>query len=589
MRITFNYPNILKSVLVVGTPYVNYTTRGNFSSYAVDIELPPLFLHKTIKSSDEYVLVTKVNNTFEQWAKKYETFLSNVEKANTQEEVELRNANLKEQRTQLESILIHTVDIDDTIDWDSLVYRGPFKKELSDFLGKATPLSFLQYDKDGRPMNYLKLELPKPVDVDAISRNYSWFSRTFLKGKIQRAIDDACIKHKTLTINAKRENISRKATYEDKVKAFDTALSTYQAAKNQFIKEQMEAIKTIECLQTAYMDKEKGAVEEYCDMVLENSEYPEIIPKNWLTEYQAEPRILVVDLSLPSPDNMPQVETFRFVKARNEVSEKLVTQAAKKKLYDSVCHQVVIRTIHELFEADEADAIDTVVINGKVTKLNEATGTEETKTIMTVSAEKDEFMTFDLTKIDPAATFKHLKGIAATTLVNITPVSPIIKIETTDKRFIDSLEDFVELDETTNLAAMDWQTFEHLIRELFEKEFSSNGGEVKITQASSDGGVDAIAFDPDPIRGGKIVIQAKRYTNVVGVSAVRDLYGTMMNEGATKGVLVTTSNFGSDSYKFADGKPLSLLNGSNLLALLEKHGQKASINIAEAKKIMSLT
>jgi len=25
-----------------------------------------------------------------------------------------------------------------------------------------------------------------------------------------------------------------------------------------------------------------------------------------------------------------------------------------------------------------------------------------------------------------------------------------------------------------------------------------------------------IAFDPDPIRGGKIVIQAKRYTNVVG-------------------------------------------------------------------------
>lgn len=36
-----------------------------------------------------------------------------------------------------------------------------------------------------------------------------------------------------------------------------------------------------------------------------------------------------------------------------------------------------------------------------------------------------------------------------------------------------------------------------------------------ITQASRDGGVDAIAFDPDPIRGSKIVIQAKRYTNTV--------------------------------------------------------------------------
>ncbi len=134
---------------------------------------------------------------------------------------------------------------------------------------------------------------------------------------------------------------------------------------------------------------------------------------------------------------------------------------------------------------------------------------------------------------------------------------------------------------------MNWDDFEHLIRELFEKEFTASGGEVKVTQASADGGVDAVAFDPDPIRGGKIVIQAKRYTNVVGVAAVRDLYGTVMNEGATKGILVTTSNYGKDSYEFAKDKPITLLNGSNLLALLEKHGHKARINVAEAKKIMN--
>jgi restriction system protein len=130
---------------------------------------------------------------------------------------------------------------------------------------------------------------------------------------------------------------------------------------------------------------------------------------------------------------------------------------------------------------------------------------------------------------------------------------------------------------------MDWKEFEHLIRELFEKEFSSNGGEVKITQASRDGGVDAVAFDPDPIRGGKIVIQAKRYTNTVTVSAVRDLYGTVMNEGATKGILVTTSDYGPDAYSFAKDKPLTLLNGGHLLFLLEKHGHKARIDIKEAK------
>lgn len=50
---------------------------------------------------------------------------------------------------------------------------------------------------------------------------------------------------------------------------------------------------------------------------------------------------------------------------------------------------------------------------------------------------------------------------------------------------------------------MDWEDFEHLIRELFEKEFSQSGGEVKVTRTSRDHGVDAVAFDPDPLRGGK--------------------------------------------------------------------------------------
>jgi restriction endonuclease len=94
-------------------------------------------------------------------------------------------------------------------------------------------------------------------------------------------------------------------------------------------------------------------------------------------------------------------------------------------------------------------------------------------------------------------------------------------------------------------------------------------------------------FDPDPIRGGKIVIQAKRYTNTVGVSAVRDLYGTVLNEGATKGILVTTADYGPDAYEFAKGKPLTLLSGSNLLQLLEKHGHKAKIDLREAKRILA--
>ncbi len=108
---------------------------------------------------------------------------------------------------------------------------------------------------------------------------------------------------------------------------------------------------------------------------------------------------------------------------------------------------------------------------------------------------------------------------------------------------------------------------------------------MKITQASRDGGVDAIVFDPDPIRGGKIVIQAKRYTNTVSVAAVRDLFGTVHNEGANKGILVTTADYGPDAYEFAKGKPLTLISGSELLYLLAQHGHKARIDLREARML----
>src|SRR3546814_3134762 len=92
-----------------------------------------------------------------------------------------------------------------------------------------------------------------------------------------------------------------------------------------------------------------------------------------------------------------------------------------------------------------------------------------------------------------------------------------------DRRFIEARSTTDGLTEATNLASMDWGDFEHLVRELFEKEFATRGGEVKITQASADGGVDAVAFDPDPITGGKIVIQAKRYRSEEHTSELQSL------------------------------------------------------------------
>jgi restriction system protein len=93
-------------------------------------------------------------------------------------------------------------------------------------------------------------------------------------------------------------------------------------------------------------------------------------------------------------------------------------------------------------------------------------------------------------------------------------------------------------------------------------------------------------FNPDPIRGWKYVIQAKRYTNTVDVSAVRDLVAVVAHEWASRGILVTTSTFWADAYAFVQNKPITLLDWPKLLGLLEKHDYKFRINLVEARKIL---
>jgi restriction system protein len=93
--------------------------------------------------------------------------------------------------------------------------------------------------------------------------------------------------------------------------------------------------------------------------------------------------------------------------------------------------------------------------------------------------------------------------------------------------------------------------------------------------------VDCVAFDNRAIFGSKVIIQAKRYKNTVPVSAVRDLFGSVHNEGATKGILVTTSGYGKASFDFANDKPLELLSGTLLYLLKEHAGVDAKIEPPE--------
>jgi restriction system protein len=370
---------------------------------------------------------------------------------------------------------------------------------------------------------------------------------------------------------------------KEQLQQSEKAHVTWEASKAEWLESRLKRNTAIDQSKQAYLDRRPESIPEYCKMVLSASKYPDTFPCDAFADFVEETRTLVVEYCLPDMPALPTLKEVKYIAARDTFQEVHVSDVWLNRTYDSVLYQIALRSLYELFQSDAAGAIDFIVFNGWVNSIDKATGKEINACVLSVQATKLEFMDINLAQVDPKACFKKLKGISAAKLTALQPIKPILQLNREDKRFIEAYSVVETLDGSSNLAAMDWEDFEHLIRQLFEEEFSAEGSEVRITQASRDGGVDAVIFDPDPIRGGKIVTQAKRYTNTVSVSAVRDLFGTIHNEGANKGILVTTADYGPDAYEFAKGKPITLMSGNELLYLLAKHGHKARIDLREAR------
>lgn len=563
----------------VGQAQASYNiSRTRILKYTVEMFHEGLNEHKLISAPEIEILQNKVNLQANKWTEKWE--IIEYKRKNMEErEASFEEANLKTQEAndvicEIENILNYALSINNTINWEDL---KRFDSYLEQMPSKPIPQS-----KENYPTEPVK-EIPTYNLLEKI-----------IKSKKEKKIQQYEQKHLSTIEDWERNkkaidesNLRKDNMYKWQIDEWNKEVANFEGRKSRFLEEQNDFNLTIEQMKNNYYQLDEDAVIEYCDMVLNNSYYPESFPKNFEVEYNSNNKIFIVEYQLPSIECFPKLKEVKYLSSKQELKETYLSEPQILKMFDDAVYQITLRTIHELFEADVANALEAISYNGWVRAINKATGNEENNCILSIQVKKDDFLKIDLSNIDPKTCFKSLKGVSSSKLSSLTPIQPILQLSKVDKRFVESYDVTNQIDNSTNIAAMDWEDFEHLVRELFEKEFQSNGGEVKVTQASRDGGVDAIAFDPDPIRGGKIVIQAKRYTNTVGVSAVRDLYGTLMNEGANKGILVSTADYGPDAYEFAKGKPITLLNGSNLLHLLKKHGHHAKIDLREAKKILA--
>lgn len=502
-----------------------------------------------IKSNDYLTFQSKIEKKLEIW-KKQEIMLKNREnKEQAIQSAKTQTVDALKEMDNYSNILNTTLGVDDKIDWENLKNKKEFK----------------EYS-----------ELPKPEKDNFFNDvpKKSWMEIIPLFKKRRKEKEEKAEQEYQVALKQWEK--------EDKKNR-----EKHEKEKGQYLKEQKEFNENLESLRSSYEKGEKEGVVKYINLVLEKSKYPDSLNLFPDVNYNPESHLLLIDMEMPNTEAVPSIVEYKYIASSNTIAEKAMAGKAFDKFYEDIIYQITLRTIHEIFESDYQKLIDLVVFNGWVNGVDPKTGKDFRNCIVSLQATRDEFLEIKLDKIIPQDCFRHLKGVSAGPLVNLAPVKPIMIIDKNDKRIIKANEVIDGIDRNDNLAIMDWQNFEILVRDLIQKEFSHEGCTVEVTRASRDAGVDAIAFDNDPIRGGKYVIQAKRYNNLVPLSAVRDLYGTVHNEGAVKGILVTTSYYGKDSLEFVKDKPLKLINGEELLYMFNKHGYDFKIELTKKQKAAS--
>jgi restriction system protein len=421
-----------------------------------------------------------------------------------------------------------------------------------------------------RPPETLTSPLPEP-------KRESFYSGIKELGGLAKKFESNRQKHEKQKADA--ENAFQKAWYDwqaaetKRQEQVKKAQEDHERKKANHLAEIERINKEVDEREESYKEGKEDSIIAYCSMILECSVYPEGFPQEYRVAYVPESRQLVVDYELPSLDVVPDILEYRYVKSKDEIASKARTKAEIKERYQDLVASITLRTVSELFEHDRGNHIDVIVFSGHINTVDKATGKDIRPCLISIRTVKENFSEIKLDKVDKQVCLRNLGAQVSPRASEAVAIKPIIEFEMVDKRFVEEGDVLSNLESRPNLMELNPWEFEDLVTNLF----SQMGLESKLTRKSKDGGVDCVAFDKRPVVGGKVVIQAKRWKNTVGVNAVRDLYGTMMNEGANKGILVSTSGYGPDAFEFAKDKPIELIDGSGLLYYLEQVGVPARI------------
>jgi restriction system protein len=457
------------------------------------------------------------------------------------------NADLRARMSDLDALLLSTLDVDDHIDLDR------FKKPVAVPPFDPGPL--------GRPLPEPSWDSYRPVSPTGLGKilggDRLLQQQTSAARQAYQQARERWVEAETRRL---RQLEARQQAYEDNRRKYAAKIIAYNAEVDRFA--------------AAVAGKDPSSVVEYFAMVLGNSVYPDDFPQHFRLAYLPKQRHLLVEYHLPPVEVIPVVKEYRYDRVRDDLTAVPRDPGEIRRRYTEIIAQVALRTIHEIIEADRGALVARVLFNGIVDTIDRRTGQFVRPCLVSVRTDRETFAAIKLRRVDPIACLKHLQAGMSGLPDELAGITPQLDFDReADADFTEEFNVLADIDQRPNLTELPDNVYEQLLTDLFGNMGLEMGPSTRTPEGSR-----WLATDPRPIFGGKVVVYAVRGP-AVGAAAAYALAGAVNAAGATKGILVATGGYTSEAHEAAAGRPLELIDGPALLTLLSEHSRiKARID-----------
>lgn len=336
-------------------------------------------------------------------------------------EAEERNLQLQQTYEDIDSLLSTTLEIDDFVDLNSL--RVTAKHPAFNARGLDVPLP--------RPP---ELPLPKEPTL-ALPDPPTGLAKFFGLRKHEEAVAEAKRKHEQAVTHwratamdvIKRRKLTDAAYARDDAQRLERLTSAQATYRNECAARDADTDATNRRVSDLIANLGYGtsdAIQEYIGIVLSNSVYPDHFEVEHEFEFDSAAAELKLRASVPAPASIPTIKAYKYAKAQDTITSTDLSQKDCRDRYASAVHQVALRSLHEVFEADRRGLIRTIALEVGTRGIDPATGHPANVCLVRVGAERDSFLQLQLAAVVPSATLTRLGASLSKNPYALAPADP---------------------------------------------------------------------------------------------------------------------------------------------------------------------